>query len=101
AEPGDPPPMTMVLFTSQTTSWPVVLLRQRMSLLQSPLKSCVATSTTHGIGGAVTWAARVVQSDWSGPTASSLKPQALVLSDGSIWVAEKSPQRQRLPQLVN
>src|SRR5262249_43681331 len=39
SEPGEPPPMTFGPFISQTTTWPVVLLCQRMSPLPSPSKS--------------------------------------------------------------
>src|SRR5262249_40855776 len=41
SDPGKPPPMTFGPFISQTTTWPVVVLCQRMSPLPSPLKSPV------------------------------------------------------------
>src|SRR5262249_32301709 len=44
AEPGEPPPVTVVPLISQVTACPLVVLYQRMSLLPSPLKSCVAAS---------------------------------------------------------
>src|SRR5947209_3608810 len=43
APPGEPPPITDAPFKSQTTTCPLVVLYQRMSLLPSPLKSPVST----------------------------------------------------------
>jgi len=37
AEPGEPPPITDVPLSSHITTWPLVVLYQRMSLLPSPL----------------------------------------------------------------
>src|SRR5262249_21738331 len=41
AEPGEPPPITVVPFNSQISTSPVNWLIQRMSVLPSPLKSPV------------------------------------------------------------
>src|SRR5437868_10748425 len=47
AEPGEPPPITLVPFTSHTTACPLVVLYQRTSLLQSSLKSWLLTRGMH------------------------------------------------------
>src|SRR5262245_858155 len=39
ADPSEPPPITLVPFSSQFTTWPLLVLYQRMSLFLSPLKS--------------------------------------------------------------
>src|SRR5262249_16067988 len=48
AEPGDPPPITVVPLISHTRTCPVLVLYQRMSLIPSPLKSPVST-IVHGL----------------------------------------------------
>src|SRR6516225_6656523 len=45
AEPGEPPPLVSVPLMNQINTCPVVVLRQRMSLIPSPLKSPVPTIT--------------------------------------------------------
>src|SRR5262249_61635303 len=48
AEPGEPPPTTLVPFTNQVTTCPLAVLYQTMSLWQSPLKSWgVGATNTH------------------------------------------------------
>src|SRR5262249_31668813 len=37
AEPGEPPPVTVVPFMSHMTTWPLLVLRQTMSLIPSAL----------------------------------------------------------------
>ena len=49
AEPGEPPPITLVPLRSHTTNCPLVLLDQRMSLFLSPLKSPVS-AIVQGLG---------------------------------------------------
>src|SRR5262245_14788062 len=49
AAPGEPPPTTLVPSISQITSFPVVVLYQRMSVLRSPSNRPVS-ATVHGLG---------------------------------------------------
>src|SRR5262249_28651738 len=56
-EPSEPPPITLALLISQFTVWPLLVLYQRISLLLSPLKSCVSTSLLLPAAGNVVAAA--------------------------------------------
>src|SRR5262249_41127456 len=83
AEPGDPPPTTLVPFASQVTTCPLVVLYQTMAVRQSPLKSWVP------VGGATnTQAAPAVLLSPFPPTMAVLQDSA---TEKPCWAAPTAP----------